>query len=264
MMNPPPATVNGPSNVNQQPNYSPFRQPLNATLAVMRARQTARIYNLQSADRMLARNEFPQNRRPFATGEHASADSSIQSPEMLARRQLPDSSHTTIPNDFAARQRSTVPRANDDAIAPREMLHRNRTPDWRGTENRLSFFDARRSHWHEWHNKDWWCRHFTTIVLVSGGYYFWDAGYWYPAFGYDPLNSYYDYDGPIYTYGNLLPDEVIANVQLTLQDGGYYLGPITGSLSVETRAALVNFQRDYGLPITGAIDQPTVETLGLY
>ena len=82
--------------------------------------------------------------------------------------------------------------------------------------------------------------------------------------GADPLNSYYDYDGPIYTYSNLLPDEVIANVQTALQDAGYYFGAVTGSLNVETRAALANFQRDYGLPITGAIDEPTVETLGLY
>jgi peptidoglycan hydrolase-like protein with peptidoglycan-binding domain len=57
---------------------------------------------------------------------------------------------------------------------------------------------------------------------------------------------------------------VITNVQVALQNAGYYFGAITGSLSVETRAALVNFQSDYGLPITGAIDQPTVETLGLY
>jgi len=57
---------------------------------------------------------------------------------------------------------------------------------------------------------------------------------------------------------------VIANVQVALQDAGYYFGPITGSLSVETRAALANFQRDQGLIITGAIDQPTIETLGLY
>jgi len=78
------------------------------------------------------------------------------------------------------------------------------------------------------------------------------------------LQSYYDYDGPIYTYSNLLPDEVIANVQTSLQDAGYYYGPITGSLSVDTRAAIANFQRDYGLPITGAIDEPTVEALGLY
>jgi hypothetical protein len=130
--------------------------------------------------------------------------------------------------------------------------------------DRLSFSDASRRHHHEWHNRDWWHDHCDTIVFVSIGYYFLDGSYWYPAFGYDPLNSYYDYDGPIYTYGNLLPDEVIANVQTALQDGGYYFGAITGSLNFETRAALANFQRDYGLQITGAIDEPTVQTLGLY
>jgi hypothetical protein len=130
--------------------------------------------------------------------------------------------------------------------------------------NRFSYSDALRHNWHEWHNRDWWKQHCDTIVFVTGGYYFLNASYWYPAYGYDPLNSYYDYDGPIYTYGNLLPDQVIANVQAALQDVGYYYGAITGSLSVETRAALVNFQRDYGLIVTGAIDEPTVETLGLY
>jgi peptidoglycan hydrolase-like protein with peptidoglycan-binding domain len=78
------------------------------------------------------------------------------------------------------------------------------------------------------------------------------------------LQTYYDYDGPVYTYSNLLPDEVIANVQTALQGAGYYYGSITGSLSVDTRAAIANFQRDYGLQITGAIDEPTVEALGLY
>ena len=36
------------------------------------------------------------------------------------------------------------------------------------------------------------------------------------------------------------------------------------SALVETRAALANFQRDQGLIVTGAIDEPTVEALGLY
>ncbi len=57
---------------------------------------------------------------------------------------------------------------------------------------------------------------------------------------------------------------MIANVQVALQDAGYYDGPVTGSLNVETRAALANFQRDQGLFITGAIDEPTIESLGLY
>jgi hypothetical protein len=134
---------------------------------------------------------------------------------------------------------------------------------WHNRNDRPSYSDALRRHWHEWHDRNWWHGHCDTIVFVIGGYYFLDGSYWYPAWGYDPLQSYYDYDGPIYTYGNLLPDEVIANVQTVLQDAGYYFGAVTGSLNFELRTALANFQRDYGLPITGAIDEATVETLGL-
>jgi Putative peptidoglycan binding domain len=112
------------------------------------------------------------------------------------------------------------------------------------------------------HDRDWWRHHFRTIVFVLGGYYYWDQGYWYPALGYDPTYSY-DYDGPIYAYGNLLPDQVIANVQTQLQQGGYYSGPITGSLNSATRAAIANYQRDQGLVVTATVDEATVESLGL-
>jgi hypothetical protein len=135
---------------------------------------------------------------------------------------------------------------------------------WRNRKDRTGFDEAFRRHWHESHDRNWWHNHCNTIVFVNTGYYFLDGSYWYPAYGYDPLQTYYDYDGPVYTYSNLLPDEVIANVQTALQGAGYYYGSITGSLSVDTRAAIANFQRDYGLPITGAIDEPTVEALGLY
>jgi hypothetical protein len=144
----------------------------------------------------------------------------------------------------------------------RESLVDPAKTKWRNGNDR-SYYDAFHRHRHEWHDRNWWHDHCDTIVFVNTGYYFLDGNYWYPALGYDPLTSYSDYDGPIYTYGNLLPDEVIANVQVALQDAGYYSGSITGSLSGETRAALANFQRDYGLPISGAIDEPTVETLGL-
>ena len=135
---------------------------------------------------------------------------------------------------------------------------------WRHKKDHISHDEAFRRHWHESHDRNWWHNHCETIVFVNTGYYFLDGSYWYPAYGYDPLQTYYDYDGPIYTYSNLLPDEVIANVQTALQDAGYYFGSITGSLSVDTRAAIANYQRDYGLPITGAIDEETVEALGLY
>lgn len=129
--------------------------------------------------------------------------------------------------------------------------------------NRRSYFDALKRCRHERHDRNWWHRHCRTIVFVNTGYYYLDANYWYPAYGYSSAYDYYDNDGPIYTYGELLPDQVIANVQAALREAGYYVGPITGSLGPATRAALSNFQRDYGLIITGAIDEPTVQTLGL-
>ena len=130
--------------------------------------------------------------------------------------------------------------------------------------NKQSYSDALRKYRHERHNRVWWREHFTVFVLVGGGYYYWDAGYWFPAWGYDPTYQYYDYDGPIYTYGNLLPDQVIVNVQRALKQLGYYAGGFTGSLGPATRQALANYQADAGLEATGAIDAATVAALGLY
>jgi hypothetical protein len=115
---------------------------------------------------------------------------------------------------------------------------------------------------HGRHDGVWWRQHFSTIVFVLGGYYYLDNGYWYPALGYDP-NYSYGYDGPIYAYGNLLPDQVIANVQTRLQQDGYYSGAINGSLDAATQAAIANYQRDQGLVVTATVDEPTVESLGL-
>jgi Putative peptidoglycan binding domain len=129
--------------------------------------------------------------------------------------------------------------------------------------NPLSFAAASRRTVHEMHDHNWWRQHFRIIVFAIGGFYYWDSGYWYPAWGYDPSYNNYDYDGPIYAYGNLLPDQVTAQVQTELQQDGYYFGSITGSLDTATRAAIANYQRDQGLVVTATIDQPTVESLGL-
>jgi putative peptidoglycan binding protein len=260
-----PSGVPGYSGMTSRPNYSPYMRSLNPTLAAMHARNSARIDRVEPTASMLARNEFARRRLAFANGRSDTRDYAVQpTAAVLAKRQLSEATTTTTAKNFDVDRPVTTPQVTGDGLAPRKTPHNGARHNWREKDNRSSFSDARRCHWHEWHNRDWWCQHFSTIVLVGGGYYFWDAGYWYPAWGYDPLNNYYDYDGPIYTYGNLLPDEVITNVQVALQDAGYYLGPITGSLNEETRAALANFQRDYGLPITGAIDEPTVQTLGLY
>jgi hypothetical protein len=114
-----------------------------------------------------------------------------------------------------------------------------------------------------YHERFWWRTHYTRIVLVGGGWYYWDAGYWFPAWGYDPGVAVYAYEGPIYSYDNLPPDQVILNIQSELEFEGYYSGPIDGQLGPLTRAAIADYQRDHDLEITSAVDEPTVDSLGL-
>ena len=113
------------------------------------------------------------------------------------------------------------------------------------------------------HDRYWYAGHYDRVVVVGGGYYYWDAGYWYPAWGYDPAFTAYVYDGPIYSYANLPPDQVIVNVQTELQDEGYYTGELDGQLGPQTRDALGAYQTDHDLEVTSAVDEPTVESLGL-
>jgi hypothetical protein len=113
-----------------------------------------------------------------------------------------------------------------------------------------------------WHDRIWWRSHYNRVVFVYGGWYYWNSGWWYPAWGYAP-NAYYAYDGPIYGYNSLPPDQVIANVQAALQEQGYYQGEVDGLLGPLTRTAIANYQRDHGLYETAAVDQPTLESLGM-
>jgi hypothetical protein len=233
-----PSQMQNQSPANFRSNYPRFSRQSNPTVAALPTRQRARIVQAQPDSGILAKNEIAEDRLP------------------LAKLQ---------PNLATNTQRDLRPQETKaDKGTTHEARQIKDKAKWHHGNDHISYDDASRAHRHEWHHRDWWKRNCNTIVFVTGAYYFLDAGYWYPAWGYDPLNSYYDYDGPIYTYGNLLPDQVIANVQATLQDAGYYFGAVTGSLSVETRAALVNFQRDQGLIVTGAIDEPTVAALGLY
>jgi hypothetical protein len=102
------------------------------------------------------------------------------------------------------------------------------------------------------------------VELIGGGYYYWNSGYWYPAWGYDPSAEYYAYDGPIYVGHHAEPpDQVIADVQAVLQQMGYYRGEVDGLLGPLTREALTAYQADQGLATTAVIDQPTLDSLGM-
>jgi peptidoglycan hydrolase-like protein with peptidoglycan-binding domain len=73
----------------------------------------------------------------------------------------------------------------------------------------------------------------------------------------------YAYDGPIYACSDLPPDQVVAKVQGTLRERGYYQGELDGLLAPPTSAALVNYQRAHGLYETSTIDRPTSQSLGM-
>src|SRR6266404_4063101 len=136
--------------------------------------------------------------------------------------------------------------------------HIEGSENWQGQH-----YTAFRNYHAEWHDQGWWQNHYhNNIVFVFGAPYFFNAGYWEPAWGYYP-NAYYAWDGPIYAYNHLPPDQVIANVQAALQEQGYYHGEVDGLIGPLTRAAIADYQRDHGLYETAAIDEPTLESLGM-
>ena len=167
----------------------------------------------------------------------------------------------------AARRNLAVNRRRNLTLA-RNVLHNRAgnvrvTNNWRGARFNDPRYAAFYNYDRTWHDRGWWRDHHSRIVFVLGGWWYWNTGYWYPAWGYDPY-VWYPYDGPIYTgYANLTPDQVVVNVQVALRDQGYYAGAIDGDMGPQTRAALAAFQSDNGLAVTSAVDQPTLQTLGV-
>lgn len=141
----------------------------------------------------------------------------------------------------------------------------NRQVQRRGPSNySWSYNEARR-----YHNRgvrrdrNWYRSNYSRFAIFAGGQYYFDRGYWYPAYGYDPSYSTYRFDEPIYGYNSLEPGQVLVNVQRELRRQGYYRGAIDGLIGPMTRAALSRYQRDNGLYVTRAIDGPTLAALGL-
>ena len=130
---------------------------------------------------------------------------------------------------------------------------------WQGHQ-----YEVFRSYHPEWHDQGWYRSHYPRVELIGGGYYFFNNGYWYPAWGYSPSAQYYAYDGPIYVGQRAVPpDQVIADVQALLQQMGYYRGEVDGLLGPLTREALTAYQGDQGLMATAVIDEPTLDSLGM-
>ena len=130
---------------------------------------------------------------------------------------------------------------------------------WQGHQ-----YEVFRSYHPEWHDEGWYRSRYNRVELIGGGYYFFNNGYWFPAWGYSPSAQYYAYDAPIYVGQRAEPpDKVIADVQALLQEMGYYKGEVDGLLGPLTREAVAAYQADQGLTATAVIDQPTLDSLGM-
>jgi len=221
------------------------------------------------ATRRQTRLGTANDRRESTLTERARTNTSLLKPFTMndsaaprpARAELNDRWATTY---FKGQTRSSVLNRSGAAIA--EQRRPAFSNNWRGDSFAGRQYWPFRNYQSQWHDRTWWNFHCDRIVFVTVysqpfPFYF-DAGYWYPAWGYY-ADAYYPYDGPIYSYNDLSPDEIIANVQIELYNQGYYSGSIDGIIGPDTQAAIADYQADYGLPVTAAIDEPTVESLGL-
>ena len=177
-------------------------------------------------------------------------------------------SNARVRNNVALNRERSFTSNRRVTVGSNIAVNRNRTRNavvtnnWRSDRFRGQNYAVFRNYHRQWHDRGWWRNHFDTIVFVGGGWWYWNAGYWFPAWGYDS-SAYYPYDGPIYGYSNLTPGQVVANVQTQLARDGYYTGPVDGVLGPMTRQAIAAFQADNGLAVTSTVDEPTMATLGL-
>ncbi len=224
------------------------------------ARQTAQPRRPAAVfQRPISNPQGNQTNQPQRTqAGQRSLNSNIQSPWgrnptisiAPPRASEPDTARTLTPTDRTGNNHASRNRTGEDNTD--RANHRRDRPKWHHG-------DWDRHH----HDRNWWRNHYTRFVIFGGGYYYWNSGFWYPAYGYDPYFSTYAYDAPIYGSNDLSPEQVMANVQTELARRGYYYGAIDGTYGPETREALLRYQQAYGLALTGMLDQATLESIGI-
>jgi len=219
-------------------------------------------------ERNSARNQEVRVRNNAAVNRTRNLDVTRERNVAVNRTRNVEMNRNRNTDEFRARNNMAINRnRNAAANGARNLAYYNgRTARINNNFHSAAFrgnqYAAFRNYHRQWHDRGWWRSHYNRIVFVSGGWWYWNAGYWFPAWGY-AAGAYYPYDGPIYGYNGIQPDQVIVDVQQQLQRDGYYGGPVDGVLGPMTREAIAAFQADNGLSVTSVIDRPTLATLGI-
>ena len=241
----------------------------NSGLRAVRERNLARNERMRerNSQEFRARRDVAVNRdRSVAVNRAKNFDANRERNVAVNRTRNADVNRFRNTNEFRSRNNVAFNRERNFNRTENAAFYRRGnvriTNSWHGDAFRGQRYAAFRNYHRQWHDRGWWRSHYNRIIFVNNGWYYWNAGYWFPAWGYAPSVTYV-YDGPIYGYNGLSPDQVTVNVQEQLARAGYYDGPIDGMLGPMTREAIAAFQADNGLAITSAIDEPTLATLGL-
>src|SRR5438874_5553309 len=241
----------------------------NSGLRAVRERNLARDERMRerNSQEFRARRDVAVNRdRNVAVNRAKNFDANRERNVAVNRTRNADVNRFRNTNEFRSRNNVAFNRERNFNRTGNAAFYRRGnvriTNSWHGDAFRGQRYAAFYNYHRQWHDRGWWRSHYNRIIFVNNGWYYWNAGYWFPAWGYAPSVTYV-YDGPIYGYNGLSPDQVTVNVQEQLARAGYYDGPIDGMLGPMTREAIAAFQADNGLAITSAIDEPTLATLGL-
>jgi N-acetylmuramoyl-L-alanine amidase len=105
-----------------------------------------------------------------------------------------------------------------------------------------------------WNHHHWRCYDGVWAVI--------DAGW--PVYGF-PYPYYYGGQvyPPAYAANDDTGNSLATSVQSALANDGYYNGPIDGDIGPQTQNAIADYQRDRGLAVTGSINTPLLNSLGL-
>jgi len=190
---------------------------------------------------------------------------------------------------FARSHQFATETANRRFDAPRTVNHRDNRLTRNGNnsgnrfENRGSntarthVFAQRSADWHrDWDRRHdhWWNGH--RCRFVDGSWFIYDIGfdpydYWYPYESYAYAYNPYEYNGGVYEgdgadyydSSDQSADSAVAAVQEQLARQGYYRGELDGVFGPETRRAIIRYQSDRGLGVTGRLNSDTLHALGV-
>ena len=148
---------------------------------------------------------------------------------------------------------------NRSANAAQQHVFARRTATWRRD------WDRHRDHFWNGHR----CRFVNGEWFIYDlGFYPYDYGYpydYYP-YAYDP--GVYEDDSDNYSQGaydssDQNTDSSVGGAQEQLARQGYYRGELDGIFGPETRRAIIRYQSDHSLGVTGRVNMDTLHALGV-